>query len=422
MLSLSTKGLGRIPFNEDSTPFVFMVGTQKYACHRYIADFLSPRIGDLHRSDPSLSEYIINTEDKFNLFKFFLTLAEGQSIEICPESIGFWSALCHELGNAEIYEKISESLDHDLSIENALSRVEFRISLDQDISSEIQFIASHFSDFPISSLKMLSLELLSGILSHSNLIVLSDDWLCAFVSELVDNDISFFSLYEQIRFEYLSTDSMSKFVEICGRNLDLISFPLWNHLSLRLLLPSPDSNVSELHRDGDVINFPFHWQAPLSGIIAHLDKGNGWKAVDGPIAVTSSECYTPAEYVIHRDHPECAFCSVNHPDQWICFDFKERRVKPTHYTLNFAKAGWYGDMDTWVLEGRETDTSNWTVLDRRKGVDHRTEIQTFEMDQSHAEFRYIRLRQTDWREDGNDNIILSSFELFGTLIERSGTA
>jgi hypothetical protein len=85
------------------------------------------------------------------------------------------------------------------------------------------------------------------------------------------------------------------------------------------------------------------------------------------------------------------FCSLNAPDQRLCYDFKNRRVRPTHYSIH-ACFGHY--LRSWTFEG-SVDGSSWFALDEQKGnsttnSDH--PIGTFSVVDG-AECRFIRIRQ-----------------------------
>jgi hypothetical protein len=52
------------------------------------------------------------------------------------------------------------------------------------------------------------------------------------------------------------------------------------------------------------------------------------------------------------------FESKNEPDQWVYSDFREMRVRPTHYTLRTV------DRKSWVVEG-SLGGNSWTEIDRQ---------------------------------------------------------
>jgi hypothetical protein len=93
------------------------------------------------------------------------------------------------------------------------------------------------------------------------------------------------------------------------------------------------------------------------------------------------------------------FYSKNEPAQWVCWDFHEMHVCPTHYTIN----SW--ELKSWVVES-SLDGLNWTEIDRRtKNKDFKGGLKTasFAVSKS-AECRFIRLTQTGKRHRGDNNL------------------
>jgi hypothetical protein len=105
--------------------------------------------------------------------------------------------------------------------------------------------------------------------------------------------------------------------------------------------------------------------------------------------------------------------SKDAPGQWICWDFHEMRVRPTHYTI---RSYW---LKSWVIES-SLDGEGWTEIDRKTNNQdfkaHAWETASFAVSKS-AECRFIRLTQTGKRHYPDDCLSISAFELFGTLLE-----
>jgi hypothetical protein len=89
---------------------------------------------------------------------------------------------------------------------------------------------------------------------------------------------------------------------------------------------------------------------PLDGIIAHLTRQCGGNVHDRDVVVVTS---SPPETDKDRDAAknvadfkvDSVFCSVRNNgavphtrNNWICYDFKEKRVVPTHYSIRSAYA------------------------------------------------------------------------------------
>jgi hypothetical protein len=110
------------------------------------------------------------------------------------------------------------------------------------------------------------------------------------------------------------------------------------------------------------------------------------------------------------------FHSKNEPNQWICYDFKNRKVRLPNYSIHLYSGHFY--LRSWIVE-ESLNCSKWFFLDCHQNNNEMTSthpIGTFTVSQSN-ESRFIRLRQIGKNASGNDYLILDAFELFGQLIE-----
>jgi hypothetical protein len=152
----------------------------------------------------------------------------------------------------------------------------------------------------------------------------------------------------------------------------------------------------------------------LDGIISYLTQKHGGNVHEkGIVTITSKS--------VLRDDPDCAlknvadltsdshFDSKNEPGQWVCWDFGEMRVRPTHYTI------WTGRLKSWVVEGSLNGRS-WTEIDRQTNNQDFCDWNTASFAVSKpAEFRFIQLTQIDRRQCGDHYLALGAVEFFGTL-------
>jgi hypothetical protein len=120
------------------------------------------------------------------------------------------------------------------------------------------------------------------------------------------------------------------------------------------------------------------------------------------------------------------FISEDKPDQWICWDFRAMRVRPTHYTIK----GQY--LKSWIVDG-SLDFVNWTEIDRKTNTTDFTRgfaTALYAVSKS-AECCFVRLTQTGKRHSSKygydhttgkthcayDYLHVRAFEFFGTLLE-----
>jgi hypothetical protein len=176
--------------------------------------------------------------------------------------------------------------------------------------------------------------------------------------------------------------------------------------------------AQKLRKSPSRVEFPLKDEQSLNGVISHLtSKYFGHVHVKGTVTITSES--------VMDDSPEHAltnladlssggtFWSKKRRGQWVCWDFHEMRVCPSHYTIRAAS------LKSWVLEG-SLDGGSWAVIDRKTDVPDfpKSEWKTVSFTVSHrAESRFVRLTQTGQNHFGHDALYLCSVEFFGTLSE-----
>ena len=164
----------------------------------------------------------------------------------------------------------------------------------------------------------------------------------------------------------------------------------------------------------------------LDGIIAQLTRECGGNVHDkGVVEVTASsyassdpdKTYEPKN--VAELGTETLFWSKNLEQQWICYDFKNKHVAPTSYSIMSCtdrRGGWHPR--SWVLEA-SNDKSTWTLLDQRddnSDLNDRSVTCHFSLkNQAQMMFRFVRLRQTGRNHHNSDSFALASLEIFGTL-------
>jgi hypothetical protein len=166
------------------------------------------------------------------------------------------------------------------------------------------------------------------------------------------------------------------------------------------------------------IHYRLKSAAPFDGIIAALTRQYGGNVHDKSIVtITSRSVSTEAEAFHPRNIANFGglgfFCSKNEPGQWVCWDFKDLRIRPSHYSIQGVKQS---NIRTWIVEG-SIDGTAWAELDGQIDSD------SLNGDGLKASFpvshpivcRMIRLRQTG-QTDRNDHILsLCSVEFLGLL-------
>jgi hypothetical protein len=102
----------------------------------------------------------------------------------------------------------------------------------------------------------------------------------------------------------------------------------------------------------------------------------------------------------------------------LCYDFNERRIVPTHYTIRTYDAGPGGPhLRSWLLE-TSADGENWREVDREdynEQLNGYTFTGTFPV-AAGGECRFIRLVNIGRNHGGCNHLWISAWEIFGSLI------
>jgi hypothetical protein len=235
-IGLSAKGLARRMPNLYDNDFTFLVGAEEYVCPTYIATFLSPRIHGILASDPTVRHFVIATNDPFGDFKRFLDLGEGLDLTMTKPNLGFYRSICLELWNRELFNSLFGASGDYLSCQNVADRLAFLVKTDEPYDTEIAFCAAHFFEIDLGRLAELDLPVIWSILAHPDLKLSNEDSLYDFVRGLCKTDMIHASLFECIRFDYLSSESINSFIEIVDSSFDILTFPVWAAVSARIAL------------------------------------------------------------------------------------------------------------------------------------------------------------------------------------------
>jgi hypothetical protein len=278
-------------------------------------------------------------------------------------------------------------------------------TLDLFSEDEIGRIASDFHLLIWSQLDNIPVSVLFHILSHNLVIISSEDDLFSYVSSRVSSDSEYLHLLQFVHFEYLSSECVSDFLSALPDSIDC---RLWESISHRLIscrhIPpvSPSGSLK-------AVDFPLKATRSLDGMISYLTQKHGENVHDkGIVTITSKSVGSGDVRNVADLISESYFCSKDEPGQWICWDFHEMRVRPTHYTIKSER------LKSWVVES-SLDGVVWTEIDRK--TDKAFYGQASFAVSKLAECRFIRLTQTGRRHCGDDNLLIFAFEFFGTLLE-----
>jgi hypothetical protein len=188
-------------------------------------------------------------------------------------------------------------------------------------------------------------------------------------------------------------------------------------LAVSTEVPNDRVAVPEVHS----LRFSPTSDSPLNGIISHLTSKYGGNIHDRGVVVASASStnWNPAKNVLDLQNRDSCFQSENKANGWICIDFKDMRVIPTHYSiLSYTVGPGYYNPKSWCFEVSD-DGNKWTEVHRcanSNDLNGNSLIGTYSVSTS-MKYGFLRFRQTGKDHSNNDYLFLSGLEIFGTLFE-----
>ena len=427
-LKLTCLGFASVNWASTDNNFEFVFGNNQVCrVHPILAEFISPKISRLRRSDACTTRYVF--QDKSGcvykaLDSIFLHLRQGTELEIEESNFEGLIRVSCELENDEILSSVLGLAS--LNSETTLA-ILARSKLSSRCQNLVKFVASHFHIISDKDLKKISFETAQILLSHPSLNVKDEDSVYDFVRSRSQQDHRFASLFEFVYFEYLSDDRIQDFACFAkGCLLEELNTAIWDRICRRLVRSSqlqgtPRTVVSDSdEKIGRV--FSYDTARPLDGIIAYLTMNCGGNIHEkGVVDITASGSNTNGEHCMNAADlgANTYFASKDAPNSWICYNFKAKRVIPTSYSIrSFHSGPGAFHPKSWVLEGSNNGLT-WETLDKRENnndLNDKHVIRNFSITEGDGkEFEYLRLRQIGKNHYGDDLLVISSLELFGTL-------
>jgi hypothetical protein len=286
------------------------------------------------------------------------------------------------------------------------------------------------------------------VLGHGSLRLDSEDSLYDFIGKGTETNREMFSLLEFVKLDCCSTDVLNAFFYLLSEHFYEISASMWASLRARLVLPKiignfPPSMKKRKLRDRDGKETNEMYDIP-DGIIAHLTRECGGNVHDRHVVdITSgsfeketqganphSGAYNNNPYYAAKNAVDLETSSVfgsayrlsnirHTRNNWICYDFKERRIVPTHYTIrtNGNDPG-YSLLKSWVVEMSVDGESWWEVAreEDNKQLNGSRSASIFPV-AGGEECRFIRLVNIGRNHFGSDLLMITAWEIFGSLVE-----
>jgi hypothetical protein len=249
-LSLSANGLQRLGQVNHEKDFTFIVGSERYSCPSFVAEFLSPRVTSLRCQDITIDEFSIETADPGHQFANLLSIGFGRKISFSLDDMRFVRSVCGEFHNSELFEKTLTGQSGQMPNEELKAQLTFLPASGRIGDWEVSLVASQFYQFAVSDFDAVSPTVLEDILSDPALVLADEDSLFEVVHRRASEDLSYFGLLEYVRFEFLSDDCMQRAFEFISDSFESLTFSIWSSLQTRLTVSAtatPPSPAGRFH-------------------------------------------------------------------------------------------------------------------------------------------------------------------------------
>lgn len=437
---LTSSGLKNVI--ENGNEFSFIFDGRIIQMSNVYAEFLSPAVSHIHQSDPTIESIHILYPKALSNFPTFDNLisddiitilkkvSSGSMININQEQSKKLRLISIFLDNDELFNTVytlfsNDNNDKKQEILDNLQYLELSEYFENDMSHVIEYLAREFENIEQEYLLHLSINNLLKIISNEHMIIKKYKNYWDKIIEIIkihENDDNLNEIFEVLDFDKMNKDVLSKILYCINPNK--ITVQLWRKIINRILLKSYDIEYeNEYLYDGQETN-------KFKGIIYHLTKQFGGNVHDkGVVCVKASSednSANLAKNVVDFDNKENdqnrMRTSDNDKESWIQYDFVDRRVHPTHYTIrsiNWDKNDQH--LQSWVIEGSNTGNNDWKTIDTQNGVDYINGngiSHTFEIanhDDEKDFYRYLRLRQTGPTKANTNVLTISALEYFGQI-------
>lgn len=363
-----------VPFQTYANDFSFFVNGEEFKTSRLISDLISPLICKMHSKDPTINTFTIDTTQRGN-FQHVLNIFNFQQNSIQSSEIPFILEVIEILENESIeLQELNENTE--ITNENVLKLIKqhekYCKFYKKRLSTEIDFAASHFYalfETQQNEFEDISIESLTKIVFNEKLQLSSEDQLLKLVNHFNERNNEYSFLYDTVLFENVTKETMKEFTNIF--KCEDINNGIWNRLLKRLELEvvnekKDESQNNRIHVGKD---FLYSDQNKFNGILKYLiTKSND--QIENEINITASSIWEDSKdnyqpkFVTQFENSK-SYCSKNNDayDNWICFDFKGRKIIPTEYTIKSPDSQCYPK--DWVIECRNENES-WEVVDEQK--------------------------------------------------------
>jgi hypothetical protein len=416
---LSARGLSNL--HSDESDFAFVFDKDEVRCSRFQAQFLSPAVCAVLRTDPSIDRIEVNIEtgDKSAVQSFLSQLLSTGRIAIPVSDLSVLLDFSTFLGNQELIDLLVNRYLSDVNESNVVERLKI-YGREEDLS----FLASHLSAVCESgTIGTLSLDTISRVLNHRNLQVSSEDSLFRFIESLCMNDERSRELIEYVEVQYLSDSCIGDYLSFVDG--DRLNRSTWLSICRRLKLSVSPSNMNPrlrceaVHYEGDASQM-------FRGIFHKMAKAcHGNPHFSGKVKVSANDEHANCRFQVHElivaSDKTGHFWGTkrNILDHYVKFEFPLYYIRPSGYSLKAHNGSWTLTghyIRTWRFEG-SNDDSVWTALDTQNDTDAiaANDKEAYFAVSATEAYRFLRIIAGGPDSSGHNQWSLQQIEIFGEI-------
>lgn len=174
----------------------------------------------------------------------------------------------------------------------------------------------------------------------------------------------------------------------------------------------------------EIQSFPQTPGSQFNGIIKYLTSKTGGNIhKNGTITLTSDNTSSSSfsdqlpETILDLNNDNWFGAKSGSKDYWLCFDFKDRKVEISSYTIQ-SYSFKSGHLKNWVLETSE-NSLDWKIIDQHMGdpsLNGESRVSSFNVGKNDFS-RFVRIRQIGefWRYERFISPGFSKIEFYGRL-------
>jgi hypothetical protein len=420
---LTADGLSNIVLRQPDFAFVF--DGDEVRCSRFHAQFISPTVCSLMQNDPTIDRLDLEfqTQHKSVIQLFLSQLLDGGRIDFPVSDISVLADFVQFLGNRELLELFAKGRSDPVDESNVVQRLKL-FPTEPDIS----FFATRFSSVcEQPAIDTLSFELISRILSDSELRLESEDSLFRFIESLCSKNDAYRDLIEYVEAQYLSEMCISDYISFVDP--DRLSRGTWLSICRRLSLPVSPSTVNPRLNVSiakvPTVTFGGDQSSMFRGIFDKLrEECKGNPHLCGKVKVSANDERSDRTFQVHdliwSSDKSGKWWGTHSTDieHFIKFEFPSSRICPSGYSLKAHSSIWTSGslIRSWRFEG-SNDDSRWTTLDTQTDSDAiaGTDKEAFFPISSTEAYRFLRIMTRSPTSSGNHQFSMQQIELFGQI-------